>query len=267
MRKEARGIQSIEVSGRILRALVETCKPMMLKDLAHAADLAPAQCHAYLTSLRNVGLIHQDQHSGHYKTGRFAMRLGIGWLKTSPLASAAIHELKTLTDELRAMSLISVWGVSGPTIVHINSGLTPTALNLRQGSLFSVTGTATGLVFAAFGNAHDIESHVAAELDSPGRARSLGAAPTREEFDAQVAVTRANGYSTAKATPIPDINAVAAPIFEPDGSLAFVATLIGPIDELSVEDDAVAVDRLLAVTRKISQDASHTGGNGSSVAG
>lgn len=253
MVKEARGIQSIEVSGRILRALVATCEPMMLKDLAQAADLAPAQCHAYLTSLRHVGLVHQDQHTGHYRTGPFAMRLGIAWLKSSPLASTTIHELKKLTDDIGAMSLIAVWTSFGPTVVHINSGVTPTALNLRQGSLFSATGTATGRVFAAYGDPQLVERQIAAELESPDRSRSIGAASTREEFDAQVAATRVSGYSTARGTPIPDINAVSAPIFEVDGQLSLVATLIGPINELSVDDDTIAVRRLLAVTHAISQ--------------
>ncbi len=66
MSKSARGIQSIEVSGRIMQALLDAGEPMMLKDMAQAADLKPAQCHAYIASLKKIGLVHQDSSSGLY---------------------------------------------------------------------------------------------------------------------------------------------------------------------------------------------------------
>ncbi|MCB1456993.1 MAG: IclR family transcriptional regulator [Nitratireductor sp.] len=256
MAREARGIQSIEVSGRILKALVERCKPMMLKELAQEAALAPAQCHAYLTSMRHVGLVHQDAQTGHYQTGAFAMRLGISWLESSPVASRAIHALKKLTDETGAMSTLSVWSTAGPTIVHINSGVTPTALNLRQGSVFSTTGTATGRVFSAFDNVEAVRRQIDDELNTPGGSnRSIGITLLRDEFEDWMERTREQGYSTAFGAPIPDVNAVAAPIFDADGKLVFVATLIGPSDELPVDAASGEVRKLLDVTRAMSSNA------------
>lgn len=252
MREGARGIQSIEVSGRILRALAQTCKPMMLKDLAQAADLAPAQCHAYLTSLRHVGLVRQDPATGLYRTGSFALRLGIGWMKSTPQAAAALRELKALTEELGVMSLLAVWGAAGPTIIHINAGVTQTALNIRQGTLFSVTGTATGRVFAAFGTSPDIGQQIAVDLDKSRQRSGIGSILTRADFDQERSATRAQGYATAEGGPVPGLNAVSAPIFGCDGQMRFVGTLIGPTDELAVGEDAVAVRRLLTVTRSLS---------------
>lgn len=252
MRAGARGIQSIEVSGRILKALAKAREPMMLKDLAQAANLAPAQCHAYITSLRHVGLVHQDPYSGRYRMGPFAMRLGIGWLLSSPLSSVAIRELKALTDDIGAMSLLAIWSEFGPTIVHINDGVQPTALNLRQGTLFSVTGTATGRVFAAFGEYEDLEERIELELSQSGASRSIGSIMTREDFTNQIEAARTDGYSVAKGAPIPGINAVSAPIFDLDDKLALVATLVGPAPDLSVEDDAIAVEKLCSTTRSIS---------------
>lgn len=252
MAHRGRGIQSIEVSGRILRALVDANEPMMLKDLAQVAELAPAQCHAYLTSLRHVGLVHQDPMSGLYRTGPFAMRLGISWLKSNPLASSTIHELKALTDELGVMTLLVVWGVSGPSIIHLNAGITPTAMNIRQGTLFSVTGTASGRLFSAFGSPDHLEQQIASDLDQSVRSGHIGASVTREEFDQKVEATRKCGYAIAEGTPIPDINAAAAPVFDADGVMRFAATLIGPANELDVKKGSLAVDRLLNTAKKLS---------------
>lgn len=252
MRKGARGIQSVEVSGRILLALVEACRPMMLKELAQAAELAPAQCHAYLTSLRNVGLVHQDAVSGLYRTGPFAMRLGIGWLRGAPLAAVTIKELRAVTEETGAMSLIAVWGAAGATVVHQNAGVSQTALNIRQGTIFSVTGTATGRIFAAYGSEPDLEEKITTDLDVSQLRGTIGTILTREAFEQELDVTRAHGYSTVSGVPIPGINAVSAPVFDTDGKLGLVATLIGPSAVLPVDKDAPGVTRLLEATRAVS---------------
>jgi DNA-binding IclR family transcriptional regulator len=226
---------------------------MMLKDLAQAADLAPAQCHAYLTSLRHVGLVHQDPVTGLYRTGSFALRLGICWLKSDPLAAAAVQELRALSDDLGIMSVLAAWGTQGPTIVQMNAGVTQTALNVRQGTVFSATGTATGRVFAAFGNTEDVEKGIAADLDNSVPRSSIGTLLTREDFEKMRAETRENGYAVAAGAPIPGINAVSAPIFGRDDGLAFVATLIGPADELSVETGSDTVKRLIDTAQALSE--------------
>ncbi|MCB1397689.1 MAG: IclR family transcriptional regulator [Rhodobacter sp.] len=251
----ARGIQSIEISGRILKALVEAAAPMMLKDLAQAADLAPAQCHAYLTSLRHVGLVHQEPHSGLYSMGPFAMRLGIGWLQSSPLAAAAIRATRALTEELGIMSLLAVWGEHGPAIVHINTGVAPLALNLRQGTLYSVTGTATGRVFAAFDERPEVTRQIARDLGDDGESRALGSHVTREGFEMQVARARQCGYATAEGAPIPDVNAVSVPVYDPAGGFALAVSLIGRAAELPVDAGSAAARALLdtstAITRAV----------------
>lgn len=251
MTGRTRGIQSIDISGRILRALVEGDAPMMLKELAQAADLAPAQCHAYLTSLRNVGMVFQDPESGRYAMGPFAMRLGIGWLRGTPLVAAAIRVLGLVTRETGVMSQVVVWGQGGPTIVHIHEGATPHALNLRQGTLYSVTGTASGRVFAAFGAGAGIAARIAAELDDIGGLGLLGQGLPRPAFEAECAATRARGHAIAREMPIPGINAVSAPVMDRQGALALAVTLIGTAASLPVTPGAPIIHRLEAAVAEI----------------
>ncbi|MDD9733827.1 hypothetical protein PVW46_28315 [Mameliella sp. AT18] len=64
--------------------MAEEIEPMMLKYLAQVAGFAPAQAHAYLVSYRKIGLIEQDEETGHYRLGRYALDLGVtrqraGW--------------------------------------------------------------------------------------------------------------------------------------------------------------------------------------------
>lgn len=251
MASSARGIQSIEISGRILAALVTRCEPMMLKDLAQAADLAPAQCHAYLTSLRHVGLINQDPRTGRYRMGPFAMHLGIGWLRSSPYPSTAIKALMALTEELGFLSLIAIWGEGGPTIVHINEGSSLAALNVRQGTLYSVTGTATGRVFGAFLPPEITQDWVDSELSGSGTRKTLGQTLSRDAYETAIARVRSLGYAIADQSPIPGVNAISVPVFDNSGALNHVVSLIGPSTTLFVDDNSHAVRRLLETAQSI----------------
>ena len=77
MAKKSRGIQSIEVGGALLRALARSGEPMMLRDLAREAGMAPAKAHPYLVSFSRIGLIEQDETNGRYEIGALALELGL----------------------------------------------------------------------------------------------------------------------------------------------------------------------------------------------
>lgn len=252
MKEGARGIQSIEVSGRILKALVNAGDPMMLRDLASASELKPAQCHAYLTSLKSVGLVHQDWATGLYSAGPMALRLGVSRLQNDPLTARAIQELKSLTEELGVLSLIIVWSEFGPTIVHIYAGPTQAALNLRHGSLFSVTGTATGRLFAAYCDGPEIRAQIEDELAHRAASPSLGVDLTVEDLKAHVAEIRARGYSITSGNPIPDLNAISVPVFDASGKMAFVASITGRAERLPVEEDSYPVERMKQIAEQVS---------------
>src|SRR5512139_2213625 len=72
-----RGIQSVEVGGRLLQTLAHHGRPMALKDLAREAGMPAAKAHPYLVSFGKLGLIAQENGSGRYGLGPLAMQLGL----------------------------------------------------------------------------------------------------------------------------------------------------------------------------------------------
>ena len=173
MAKERRGIQSIEVGGRLLRALLGERQPMPLSKLAQKAEMPAANAHPYLVSFGKLGLIVQDGESGLYDLGPLALELGLASLhRLNPvrLALPMVAELATTTGHTSALA---VWGNRGPTIVHIEQGAQPVHVDMRPGTVMSVVGTATGRVFAAYLPPKLVEHYIKAELregsDGDGR--------------------------------------------------------------------------------------------------
>lgn len=252
MAKKTRGIQSIEVGGRILQVLAACSAPMTLKELALASGLAPAQCHAYLTSFRSCELVEQDAQSGHYKLGSFAMRLAMARIRSLPVLMKTSGVLVDLSSRLSKVAMMIVWGPQGPTVVQFQNGSAAVTLNLRPGTLYSVTGTASGRVFAAFGDDERIAHAIDAELSGQATRRFVGLMQTRSEFEAAVKNDRKLGYSGIEETPIPRLNAISAPIYDSSRRMCAAVTLFGEAEELSVAPDSPAVVSLLSVTRAIS---------------
>jgi DNA-binding IclR family transcriptional regulator len=255
---DGRGVQSVEVGGRILSALVKAGKPLMLRELATLADVAPAQAHAYLVSFRKLELVEQDVASGRYQLGPFALQLGIARLRSFDPLRLAGQAIVDFAEQVGHMVTIAVWGTHGATIVQVQEGSDQVHVNVRTGTVFSITGTATGKVFAAFMPPKVIEAQLADELRKGARIQGVGAATSRKELEAEVANARNLGYAVTESKPVTGINAIAAPVFDYSGKMQLVITIIGPMGVLDVGQKSADAKALLAFTRRLSSQLGYT---------
>lgn len=249
MASEARGIQSIEVGGAILSALVAAQKPVTLRDLAGATEMAPAQVHAYLMSFRRIGLVEQDTQTGLYSMGPFALKMGLGRIHSDPVLNGVSKALAPLSAETGLMSVLAVWGPHGPTVVQTQDGSTLLNLNIRMGTLFSILGTATGWAFAAFKKGEEVGRRVEHELSGTNRQLLGNPADARQSFEKQVEATRERGYAEIEGAAVPGINAISVPVFDPVGDLAAVITVIGTSDTLELGGESATVRRTFAAAK------------------
>ncbi len=108
------GIQSVEVAGDLIHALIQADGPLKLADLAQRAGMPSAKAHRYLVSLMRVGLARQDAATSRYDLGPVAFQLGLkGFSRFEPLqvAEATLH---TLVDQVGETAALAVWGRKGP---------------------------------------------------------------------------------------------------------------------------------------------------------
>ena len=149
MSKESRGIQSIEVGGELLRALARSGEPMMLRDLAREAGMAPAKAHPYLVSFSRIGLIEQDETTGRYEFGALALELGLISLRRLSAVRIATPRIAALANEINHAVSLAVWGTQGPTVVRLEEPSHPVHIVMRVGSVMAMLETATGREGAA----------------------------------------------------------------------------------------------------------------------
>jgi DNA-binding IclR family transcriptional regulator len=214
---EQRGIQSIEVGGRLLQALAREGRPLALKDLALAADMPAAKAHPYLVSFCKLGLIAQDSGSGRYGLGPLAMQLGLISLQQFDPVRLATARLPGLALAMQQTVGITVWGTHGPTVVRTEEAPSPVHVTMRHGAVMSLRDTASGRLFAA---------HLPRDLVR-GALRATGAGPLDKAFESALAAIRSSGLAQAVDAVLPGVSGLAAPVFDGNGALVLTLTAIG----------------------------------------
>lgn len=277
---EQRGIQSIEVGGALLQALADHGSPMMLKDLAAAANMPAAKAHPYLVSFVKLGLAEQDARTGRYRLGPFALQLGLSALRGLDPVRIATHQAALLADESQLSIAVAVWGNFGPTVIHIEEGQRPIHVNMRPGTvLMPLLLSATGRVFAAFMPGRTIEpllrretqpvhgdgdasaytaasarptlaafAYAAAAGHTPDPARGMR---TWAQAQALLEEIRTQRLARAMGSPIPGVNAFSAPVHDASGQLALTITAMGAADDFDTAWDSPIAQRLRACAREI----------------
>lgn len=235
-----RGIQSIEVGGRLLQALAERGMPMALKDLAQAAAMTPAKAHPYLVSFAKLGFVEQDEVSGRYGLGPFALQLGLIGLAQQDPVRLAFPVVDQLAQQIGHTVAVAVWGEHGPVIVRVAESPAAIHVVMRHGTVLSLTGTASGWLFAAYLDEATV---------GPLRPRSM----PKGEWDAEVAQVRQRGIARAVNRVVEGVAAMSAPVFDVRGRIVLGLTAIGPTASFDTRWDGAVAQALRSAALALSQ--------------
>lgn len=257
-----RGIQSIEVGGQLLRALVHHGRPMALKDLAREAEMSAAKAHPYMVSFGRLGLIEQDRTTGHYLLGPLALQLGLISLQQANPVHIATPLIAELAQQIGHTVAIAVWGDRGATIVRIAESPAPLHVNMRHGTVFSLTHTASGRLFGAYLDPEAVrgllEQERQREQKDAAQPPQRGMPPAQRlpgwpAFEAQLHEVRAHGLSRSEGEILPGISAMSAPVFDSTGAIVLAVTAIGPAAIFDTRWDGEIAVALKACADQVSQ--------------
>ena len=223
-----RGIQSVEVGGRLLHALAHHGRAMALKDLAADAGMTAAKAHPYLVSFGHIGLVEQDSASGRYALGPLALQLGLISLQQADPVRIAAPLLRELAVRTGHTVALVVWGERGPTIVLREASPSAVHVDMRHGTVFSIAGTASGRLFAAHSPAAVVRPLYEAERRAAQGNGAAAPLPPWRAFEAELAEVRRHGLGRSEGAVIAGVSALSAPVFDHRGAMVLAITAIGP---------------------------------------
>ncbi|MCH8621330.1 IclR family transcriptional regulator [Undibacterium sp. TS12] len=256
--KERRGIGAIEVGGLLLNALVNSGRALSLGDLARESGMPASKAHAYLVSFGKLGLIEQDAATGAYQLGPFALQMGLVSLQQITPVKLAIPEVNRLAASMDQTVALAVWGSHGPTVIYIAESSRPIHVNMHAGSVMSMLGTATGLVFSAFLPSNLVDKVIVREMQDEQVIGQAGVQMSKQDIAGVLSEVRQQGLARAQGLPIPGINALSAPVFNHARALSLVMTATGPKGCFDTSWDGKLATALRASASRLSRQLGYT---------
>lgn len=252
--KPQRGIQSVEVAGRILEALAKHREPAALSELANAAALSTAQAHTYLVSLTRLGLVKRDALTGYYEPGPLSLRLGLMFVEQQEAYRVAASYAAGLAERIGHSVAVCMAGAQGPTIVRYERGGYPLHVNLHVGTVMSLQTTSTGRIFSAFLDPDQVAAMMKVQgVDRPCIGTDDPAAPDHAAWQANLEDTRRRGMARSVDMPSPGICSLSVPVRNADGRLQLALTVIGPSGAMDVTWTGDIARELRDVARRITE--------------
>jgi DNA-binding IclR family transcriptional regulator len=257
--KERAGIQSVEVGFGLLQVLGEAAGPLMLRDLARAANMSAAKAHRYLVSFQRLQLVVQDAASTRYDLGPAALKLGLASLSRLDAVKMARERVTLLMEEIGHTLALAVWGNHGPTIVHWEESPSAVTVNLRLGDVMPLLSSATGLCFAAHAPKEAIAPMLKEEMARAQKQGRTDLPSTPAEVRALLQTVRERGASRVVDTLLPGIVGFCVPVFDSDGHMALGMVALGPAGSFDAEWGGAVEKPLRAAAAQLSNDLGHRG--------
>jgi DNA-binding IclR family transcriptional regulator len=251
------GIQSVEVSATLLRALADSSGPMTLTSLAKEARMSLSKAHKYLASFIRVGLVRQDSDTGRYMLGRFAAEIGFAALRNIDVVDISQETLDMLRDRLDTTAALSVWGSHGPTVVRKALNLQPVSLLVQLGTVTPLLTSSTGRVFAAYLDRRQTRAMIDRELADKNGAAAKSGLHTMREVERLVAKVRKDGMAIAVGLMHRGVVGMSAPIFDIDGDIVATINLTGVDEVMDTRLNGVTANALRAAAADLTHQLGH----------
>jgi DNA-binding IclR family transcriptional regulator len=260
--RERAGIQSVEVGFALLDVLARAAGPLMLRDLAAAAEMSAAKAHRYLVSFQRLGLVTQDAGTTRYDLGPAALRLGLASLSRLDAVRMGRERLGRLLERVGHTLALAVWGNHGPTIVHWQESPLSSPVNLRLGDVMPLLTSATGRCFAAhLSEGPGLERIGPMIQDELCRLQAIPHAQCRADLpttmaqvNALFAEVRQRGLARVVDTLLPGVVGFCAPVFDSDRRMVMGVVALGSAATFDAEWDGTVEAPLRAMALQLSSD-------------
>ena len=180
-----------------------------------------------MVSFLKKGFVVQDS-AGRYELGPLALQIGLAKLQRLDPIKEATSLIEPLAAETGQSIAVVVWGNLGATIVRMEEPIQPLHVNLRTGTVMSISQTAMGRLFAAYLPHKVVEKLMVEDIERFGGGSNDRASLSIKQVETLINETRRHGLSRTLGHPIPCINAFCAPVFDFAGNIVLGISGIGP---------------------------------------
>jgi len=237
----------------LLEALAHSDRPLGVTTLANQLAIGKSNVHRLLQALVELGYVRHDPASHSYTASIRLWELGSAVLANLDLRRLAEAPMQHLLERTRENVLLAV--LDGDEIVYVHKFDSPQPVRTfsRIGGRAPAYAVATGKAILAWQNQ--------AHLESVSRRLQRHTSTTivdQQEFLREMAKIRLQGFATSAGSWREGVRGLAAPIFEPHGTVIASIGISGPSERLrAAQLNALApavIEAAAAVTAELASD-------------
>jgi DNA-binding IclR family transcriptional regulator len=213
---------AISRAAAVLRLLGKSDVPLGVQSIARELGLVPSTCLYVLRALVAEELVAFDADMKRYALETGVLTLARQWLRRNRFNDLVQPVLNRIGEAFDATILgVQIFGLEHIVVVAVSQSGQEIQLSAQVGSRFPALISATGRCVAAFGE------HSEAELETRFRLLRWDRPPSFDEWKAQVAQTKAQGFAVDSGQYMSGVTLIAAPVWKASGKLSHVLVAIG----------------------------------------
>jgi DNA-binding IclR family transcriptional regulator len=215
-------VQSIERAFALLRALA--IGPAGVTDLSERVDLPKSTVARLLSALETEGAVTQDDVGGDYRLGEGLLDIAGATQPGRNLVATARPHLLELTERVGETSGISI--PDGRDMYYLDHVEAESEIRIRSwtGETSPIHTVPSGIAVMAYWRKKKLDAFLRSNLSRP----TSWSVTDVDEIRARLEQVRSLGYAWVYEEFAEGINSLAAPIFEPDGTVESAVHIHGP---------------------------------------
>ena len=222
-------------------------------EIARRVGTTPSTISRALGTLVEADLVEHDPGSGQYRLGLRLVQLGNAVLARLDVREIARPQLEALVRDVDETATLSIPGDPDAVTIDVVQASHQVQGVTQLGRPSIAHATAAGKVMLAF-----TERIPATTL----RRYTPRTITSRAKLEAELERVRARGWADAYEEREPELNAIAAPVFDATGRLVGIVALQGPVRRFGRAAAKRALPLLLARTHEIARALGHSPNSG-----
>ena len=214
-----RRVAAVERALSVLDALGDGAE-LGTNELSRRTGINASTVSRLLATLAGAGMVEHVPASGRYRLGLRLLQLGNAVLARIDLREVARPHLTALVSRDRETATLSAPGERDAITVDFVQSPASVQSVARVGRPSIAHATATGKVMLAFGSVQ--------LASGPLKAYTPRTITDRQRLTAELERVRRQGWAEAVGEREPDLNAIAAPVFDARGELVAILGVQGP---------------------------------------
>jgi len=241
-------VRAVERAMQILNSFDGNLPEMGVSEIGQAVGLHKATVHRIVMTLLNYGYLERTEDGQKYRLGIRLAALGSRVIRRMDLRSEALPCMEKLVQQWNEACDLGIFDQGKVFYIEVLRDNHALTISSAVGQRLPAHCTASGKLFLAHLSSEELYEFLSQPLES----YTTNTITSPEELRLHLETTRQNGYGFDDEEFEVGIRAVAAPIFNPDGTVIGVLAIPSPTRRMTQERIPKIVKALKEAAKEIS---------------